>query len=78
VSIAGTIFIGDHRTDMMKGATQLCGKPSFIIFIIDENAEDLQRPIKCTCDIQLGVLNQCIVRMSLNILDQISGILNVA
>ena len=61
---------------MMKGATRLPGKPKFIIFIVDENAEDLRRRIKHTCDVKLGVQNQCIVSIRLNVLGSI--LLNVA
>lgn len=60
---------------MMKGATRLPGKPKFIIFIVDENAEDLRRRIKYTCDVQLGIPNQCIVSINLKFLDRL---LNVA
>ena len=64
---------GVHRRpqNMMKGATRLPGKPKFIVFIVDENAEDLRRRIKYTCDVQLGIPNQCVVSTNMNILNQI-------
>lgn len=48
----------------MRGANPLPGKPNLLIFIVDTNAEDLRRLIKYTCDVKLGILNQCIVRIS--------------
>jgi len=39
----------------------LPGKPTFILFILRQQAEEIRQQIKYTCDIVLGILNQCVV-----------------
>jgi hypothetical protein len=38
-------------------------KPAFILFVLPKGAEDVYQAVKYACDISLGVLNQCVVRI---------------
>jgi len=41
----------------------LLGKPTFILFILQQQAEETHQQIKYTCDVKLGILNQCVVHI---------------
>jgi hypothetical protein len=43
----------------------LPGKPTFILFILRQQAEETRQQIKYACDVKLGILNQCVVRVIL-------------
>jgi hypothetical protein len=47
----------------LQDIMSLPGKPTFILFILRQQAEETRQQIKYTCDVKLGILNQCVVRI---------------
>ena len=41
----------------------LPAKPIFVLFLLPQQAEETRQQIKYTCDVVLGILNQCVVRI---------------
>jgi len=59
--IADAPFVSQSTGYNVKGdIMSLPGKPTFILFILRREAEETRQQIKYTCDVLLGILNQCV------------------